>query len=67
MSYRRLTPEEIEDLRAEMRASGQWMKAELAERRRQRAESEAGAGSTESVQSPPMSNGKASESAPGDE
>ncbi|MAY70062.1 MAG: hypothetical protein CME82_01180 [Halomonas sp.] len=68
MSYRRLTPEEIEDLRAEMRASGQWMKAELAERRRQRAESEAGAGSTESVQSPsPMSNGKASDSAPGDE
>lgn len=33
MSYRRLTPEEIEDLRAEIRATGQWMKAELAKRR----------------------------------
>ncbi|KAA0010063.1 hypothetical protein F0A17_19475 [Billgrantia pellis] len=71
MSYRRLTPQEIEDLRNEMRAAGQWMKSELARRRRERAETEAspsGAGSTESVQSPsPMSNGEASGSAPGDE
>lgn len=71
MSYRRLTPEEVEDLRAEMRAAGHWMKAELARRRGERAETEAsplGAGSTESVQSPsPMSNGEASGSAKGDE
>lgn len=63
MSYRRLTPEEIEDLRAEMRAADQWMKAELARRRRERGETEAstpGAGSTDSVQGPsPMSNGEA--------
>ncbi|QTP57232.1 hypothetical protein HNO53_05625 [Billgrantia antri] len=71
MSYRRLTPKEIEDLRAEMRDAGHWMKAEMARRRRERAETEAsppGAGSTESVQSPsPMSNGEASGSALGDE
>ncbi len=71
MSYHRLTPEEIEDLRAEMRAAGHWMKAEMARRRRVRTETEAsppGAGSTESVQSPsPMSNGGASGSAPGNE
>ncbi|WP_158521495.1 hypothetical protein [Kushneria konosiri] len=35
MSYQRLTSQEIENLRAEMRAAGHWMKAELA-RRRQR-------------------------------
>ncbi len=55
MSYRRLTPEEIEDLRTEMRTAGHWMKAELARRRRERAETEdslPGAGSNESVQSP---------------
>lgn len=71
MSYRRLTPEEIEDLRAEMRAAGEWCKAELAKRRRERSKTEAsppGAGSTESVQSPsPMSNGEASGSAQGGE
>ncbi len=33
MTYRRLTPQEIEDLRAEMRAAGEWCKAELARRR----------------------------------
>lgn len=71
MSYRRLTPEEIEDLRAEMRDAGHWMKAELAKRRLERVETGAappGAGSTESVQSPsPMSNGEASGSSQGDE
>ncbi|NIC06306.1 hypothetical protein [Billgrantia bachuensis] len=63
MSYRRLTPEEIEDLRAEMRAAGHWMKAEMAKRRRERSETEdspPGAGSNESVQSPsPITNGEA--------
>lgn len=63
MSRRRLTPQEIEDLRAEMRTAGQWMKAELSRRRREHAETEAStpeAGSMESVQSPsPMSNGEA--------
>lgn len=34
--WRRLTPAEIEDLRAEMRAAGEWAKAELAKRRRER-------------------------------
>lgn len=34
--WRRLTPAEIEDLRAEMRAAGEWCKAELAKRRRER-------------------------------
>lgn len=64
MSYRRLTPQEIEDLRAEMRAAGQWCKAELARRRREHAETGASTpedGPTDSVQSPsPMSNGEAS-------
>lgn len=36
MTYRRLTPQEIEDLRAEMQAAGEWCKAELARRRRER-------------------------------
>lgn len=36
MTYRRLTPQEIEDLRAEMRAAGEWCKAELARRRLER-------------------------------
>lgn len=34
--WRRLSPAEIEDLRAEMRAAGEWCKAELAKRRRER-------------------------------
>ncbi len=62
MSYRRLTPEEIEDLRAEMRASGQWMKTELAKRRREHGET----GAVETSASP-ITNGEASRSAPGDE
>lgn len=41
MSYRRLTPKEIEGLRAEMRASGHWMKAGLAKRRREHGEMDA--------------------------
>lgn len=62
MNYRRLTPEETEELRAEMRAAGQWMKAELARRRR-------GRGETEAVETSasPITNGEASRSAPGDE
>lgn len=62
MSYRRLTPEEIEDLRAEMRATGQWMKAELAKRRREHGEASSGETSAS-----PITNGEASQSAPGDE
>lgn len=62
MSYRRLTPQEIEDLRNEMRAAGQWMKAELAKRRHERREGvEAGTSPS------PISNGEASDSAPGDD
>lgn len=37
-SWRRLTPEEIEALRDEMRAAGEWMKSELVRRRRSRRE-----------------------------
>ncbi|MDW2034955.1 hypothetical protein R7R52_23425 [Vibrio sp. 665] len=33
--WRRLTQAEIEDLRAEMRAAGKWMKEEMAKRRRE--------------------------------
>ena len=62
MSYRRLSPEEIEDLRAEMRAAGEWCKAELAKRRRERGETNA----VESSASP-ITNGEAFRSAPGDE
>mgnify|MGYP007051583256 CR=1 FL=1 len=39
MSYRRLTEQEIEDLRNEMRQAGQWMKEEL-KRRRQNKDSD---------------------------
>ncbi|SDL22607.1 hypothetical protein SAMN05661010_01126 [Modicisalibacter muralis] len=62
MSYRRLTPEEIEDLRAEMRAAGQWMKAELARRRREHEETDA-----VETSASPITNGEASRSAPGGE
>lgn len=33
MGYRRLTPDEIEALRVEMRESGEWCRAELKRRR----------------------------------
>ncbi|MGC3875386.1 hypothetical protein ACPF7Z_19275 [Halomonas sp. GXIMD04776] len=62
MSYRRLTPEEIEELRAEMRASGQWIKAELAKRRREREETD-----TVETTASPLSKGEVSRSKPGDE
>ena len=62
MSYRRLTPEEIEDLRAEMRAAGQWMKAELAKRRREHGEA-----SSDETSASSITNVEASRSAPGDE
>lgn len=62
MSYRRLTPEEIEELRAEMRAAGQWMKAEMARRRREREEA-----LEDETSASPITNGEASRSAPGDE
>ncbi|MDQ7728724.1 hypothetical protein [Halomonas sp. SpR8] len=62
MSYRRLTPEEIEDLRAEMRATGQWMKAELAKRRREHGEA-----NPDETSASPITNGEVSRSAPGDE
>lgn len=62
MSYCRLTPQEIEDLRAEMRAAGQWMKDEMARRRRERGE----AIETKTNDSP-MSNGEASDPATGDD
>lgn len=39
MSYQRLTEQEIEDLRSEMKQAGQWMKNEL-KRRRQVKDSE---------------------------
>lgn len=35
--HQRLTPSEIESLRQEMQQAGQWMKAELAKRRQQKA------------------------------
>lgn len=54
MSYRRLTPEEIEELRAEMRAAGQWMKDEMARRRRERGEMNAAETSAS-----PITNGEA--------
>jgi len=41
MSYQRLTPKEIEDLRAEMRAAGQQIKDEMARRRREHGETNA--------------------------
>lgn len=62
MSYRRLTPEEIEDLRAEMRAAGQWMKDEMARRRRERGET-----NVAETSASPITNGEASRSDPGDE
>ena len=62
MSYRRLTPEEIEELRAEMRAAGQWMKAEMAKRRRKWGEA-----LEDETSASPITNGEASRSAPGDE
>lgn len=62
MSYRRLTPQEIEELRAEMRAAGQWMKDEMARRRREGGETNAAETSAS-----PTTNGEASRSAPGDE
>lgn len=62
MSYRRLTPEEIEQLRAEMRAAGQWMKAEMAKRRRKWGEV-----LEDETSASPITNGEASRSAPGDE
>ncbi len=62
MSYRRLTPEEIEELRAEMRAAGQWMKDEMARRRSERGETNAA-----EISASPITNGEASRSAPGDE
>ncbi|GAB2712717.1 hypothetical protein GCM10027172_04000 [Halomonas garicola] len=62
MSYRRLTPGEIEELRAEMRAAGQWMKAEMARRRRERGEA-----LEYETSASPITNGEASLSAPGDE
>lgn len=34
--WQRLTQAEIENLRAEMRAAGKWMKEEMAKRRRER-------------------------------
>ena len=62
MSYRRLTPEEIEQLRAEMRAAGQWMKTEMARRRRERGEAiEA------ETSASPITNGETPGSASGDE
>lgn len=67
MSYRRLTPEEIEDLRAEMRASGQWMKAELAKRSREHGETGAVETSAVETSASPITNGEAFRSAPGDE
>jgi|26BtaG_2_1085354.scaffolds.fasta_scaffold06812_4 hypothetical protein len=33
MSYHRLTPQELDDLRAEMRAAGEWAKRQLKARR----------------------------------
>ncbi|MGP9575359.1 hypothetical protein ACT3UG_04790 [Halomonas sp. AOP27-A1-34] len=62
MSYRRLTPEEIEDLRSEMRAAGLWMRAELAKRRREH-------GDTNAVETSasPITNGEASRAALGEE
>lgn len=62
MSYRRLTPEEIEELRGEMRAAGQWMKDEMARRRRERGEA-----LEDETSASPITNGEASRSAPGDE
>lgn len=62
MSYQRLTPQEIEDLRAEMRAAGQWMKDEMARRRRERGE----ATETKTSDSP-MPNGEASDPATSDD
>ncbi|WP_030073706.1 hypothetical protein [Halomonas alkaliantarctica] len=62
MSYRHLTPEEIEQLRAEMRAAGQWMKAEMAKRRRKWGEV-----LEDETSASPITNGEASRSAPGDE
>lgn len=62
MSYRRLTSEEIEELRAEMRDAGQWAKAELAKRRREHGETNA-----IETSASPTTNSEASRSAPGDE
>lgn len=33
MTYRRLTPQELDELRREMREAGEWMKRQMAKRR----------------------------------
>lgn len=60
MSYRRLTPQEVEDLRNEMRAAGQWMKTEIARRRHER-----GVAIEAETSASPITNGESTGSAPG--
>jgi len=53
MGYRRLTDQEIEDLRNEMKQAGQWMKEEL-KRRRQSKDSELQEPSSPAVDQKPL-------------
>lgn len=51
MSYRRLTDQEIDDLRNEMKQAGEWMREEL-KRRRQNKHSDAQKSGTPADQKP---------------